>query len=493
MTVPLIVSLLAVIVFGLGLWKSGVVSVAQATASTALSGISAMTDRDIDDDAKEVAVRRAALALLGAAMSIFIRFAIILALTAIPILLADFLSVTSVDTVMSLMMRLDYILIVSFVAIAIGEGLRRRAKRKAKKKGSVPNASVDDYSEVDRFLHNIAFSGPKLQRGVSCLENLIMGKPRVDHGPPIFITSLARGGTTAMLNGLTLLPGIATHTYRDMPFLTAPLLWDRLAGGSKRSVERRDRAHNDGLTIDLDSAEAFEEVIWKMFWPEKYGSDGIALWTEADHDVDADRFLYQHMLKIIRARFGQSPTLPVRYCSKNNTNIGRLAYLPAAFPGCEIVIPLRQPARHAASLHRQNQNFKGLQAKDDFLRKYMSDIGHFEFGQIYAPLKFSGSDASRYDPESPNHWLNYWIAAFRTVEERLSADQRLILVTQDSLRENAQETMAKLAERLKIPLSGQNFGAMFRSEPDLGDDDDFCPNLLCDAQAIYAQLSSQAL
>lgn len=494
MILPLFVSLLAVLAFGLGLWRSGVVSVARSAVSTALSGISAMTDSALDDDAKEAAVRQAAFALFGAAVSISVRFAIILSVTFVPIALAHLLGITSVDAVLSIMMRLDYIIIVSVIAIAIGEGLRRRGKKNAvAKTQSAPDASVNSYSDVDKFLHGIAFSSPKMQRRASRIEDWAIGKPRVEQSPPIFVTSLARGGTTALLNALTLMPGIATHTYRDMPFLTAPVLWNRLAGGAARSVTRRDRAHGDGLTIDLESPEAFEEVIWKMHWPKKYGTDGIALWTEADRDNVADRFLSDHMAKIIRARFGQSPTPPVRYCSKNNANIGRLAYLPGAFPGCEIIIALRHPARHAASLHRQHLNFLSLQEKDEFVQKYMSDIGHFEFGQIYAPLKFPGFDASRYDPESPNHWLEYWVSAFLTVEERLASGQRLILVKQDSLRENPQATMVKLAARLKTSSNDQNFETTFRSTADTGNDDCFCPDLLNRAKDIYEKLSAKAL
>src|SRR5690606_23299899 len=117
----------------------------------------------------------------------------------------------------------------------------------------------------------------------------------------IFVTSIARAGTTALLNALADVPGVATHTYRDMPFVTAPTLWNRLAGGRMRRVERRERAHGDGLEIDLDSPEAFEEVVWRLFWPEKYGAT-IALWDGADRKEDADRFLARHMGKVIRAR-----------------------------------------------------------------------------------------------------------------------------------------------------------------------------------------------
>lgn len=492
MILPFFVSLLAVATFGLGLWRSGVVTVGRKAISTAFSGIATITDSALDDDEKETAVRRAAFSLLSAALSIAVRFTIILALTAVPILLADFVGISSVEAVISLMMRLDYILIVSVFAIALAEVLRRRAARKADTRKS-DEASVNSYSDVEQFLHGIAFSSPANQRRVSRLEDLVMGKPRVDPAPPIFVTSLARGGTTALLNALTQIPGIATHTYRDMPFLTAPVLWNRLAGGAKRSVAARDRAHADGLKIDLDSPEAFEEAIWKMHWPKKYGVDGIALWTEADRDVDADKFLSSHMAKIIRARFGQNPPQPVRYCSKNNANIGRLAYLADAFPGSKIVIPLRQPARHAESLHRQHQNFLALQKSDDFVRNYMSDIGHFEFGQIYNPLRFSGFEPSRYDPQSPDHWLDYWISAFESIEDRLAAGQDLILVKQDSMRAHPQDTMVKLADKLDLSVTNQNFEKTFRSSPDTGNDEVFCPILLKKSQNLYARLSTHAL
>ncbi|MFM8584267.1 MAG: hypothetical protein ACKOFW_22650, partial [Planctomycetaceae bacterium] len=35
---------------------------------------------------------------------------------------------------------------------------------------------------------------------------------------PIFLTGLARSGTTILLEELSRLPGVATHRYRDFPF-----------------------------------------------------------------------------------------------------------------------------------------------------------------------------------------------------------------------------------------------------------------------------------
>lgn len=498
MTAALVVSLLAVLVFGVGLWKGGVLNVAQASVGSAMSGVAAMTDNTLDDDSKELAVRRAAFALLRAAASIFFRFAVVLGAAAVPILLAEYLGIATAGSVISLMMRWDYVLVVSIMAIAIAEAARRFSKRSLRASATpatdVPaTASVNSYSDMEQFLHGVAFSSPATQRKISRLEDFVIGRPRVEPAPPIFITSLARGGTTALLNALTSCPGIASHTYRDMPFLTAPVLWNRLAGGSKRKVTRRDRAHGDGLSIDLDTPEAFEEALWKMLWPEKYSRDGIALWTEADHDPDADRFISDQMAKIIRARFGQAPTQKVRYCSKNNANIGRLAYLQSAFPGCKTVVVLRQPSRHAASLHRQHLNFLALQESDRFIRKYMGDIGHLEFGQLFAPLAFPSFDPSKFDPEDPNHWLDYWISAFGVVWERVCSETSPILVTQDSLRSCPQETMEELACRLDIPLSTQNFERYFHSARDRGDDSIFCPVLLEKANDLYGKLAKHSL
>ena len=64
--------------------------------------------------------------------------------------------------------------------------------------------------------------------------------------------------------------------------MNAPVLWHRLSGGSRRQVERHQRAHGDGLEIDLDTPEAFEEVVWKMGWPDKYRDGGITPWTADD-------------------------------------------------------------------------------------------------------------------------------------------------------------------------------------------------------------------
>ena len=56
----------------------------------------------------------------------------------------------------------------------------------------------------------------------------------------------------------------ASLTYQDMPFILSPNIWSKL---NKNSIviDKQERAHNDGIKIDTNSPEAFEEIFWKTF------------------------------------------------------------------------------------------------------------------------------------------------------------------------------------------------------------------------------------
>lgn len=483
------VSLLGIAGFGLALWWCRIVAATNNALELTMAGLMSMLDSELDDAAKEVAVRRAGLDLIVASFGILWRFAVALAAAAAPVLVADGLGLVSRDSVFELMLRLDYIIVVSVIAVVFAWVFRRLRPSPAE---SIPTSNR--YSMADRFFHAVAFSSPRVLKAASRIEDRVLATPAGEpSAPPIFVTSLARGGTTALLNALSDVPGVATHTYRDMPFLTAPILWNRLAGGRMRRVDRHERAHGDGLEIDLDSPEAFEEVIWKMFWPEKFRGSSIALWRVEDRQDDAEQFLRRHMDKVIRARRvqGRDDTAgTARYCSKDNTNIARIPYLLEVFPDCRIVVPVRRPESHAASLLRQHRNFLARQAEDDFIRRYMRDIGHFEFGLIHKPIRFHGFDAQGHDPETADYWLNYWVHAFREILEHRD---NCIFVSQDDLRSSPQGTMTKLCDALELPPGPLAFGSYFRSSPDESRTDLYDRRLYDEAAALYRELEATAL
>lgn len=278
-------------------------------------------------------------------------------------------------------------------------------------------STTQQYSWLDRLLHRVAFAQIEVQQGLSTLEDRMFAGRIPATGPdrPVFVTSLPRAGTTLLLETLAGLGQFASHTYRDMPFVLCPMLWNRMSAGFRKTQDLRERAHGDGIAVGYDSPEAFEEVAWMAFWADKYLPDRIMPWTVADRDPEFEAFLRAHMRKIValRAEGGATP----RYLSKNNANMARLDLLPELFPDCRIVVPVRNPWSHVRSLRRQHARFLELHAADAFGRSYMTWLGHFEFGAALRPIDFGGwiERAGPLDPLGDGFWIAYWTNAYEAV------------------------------------------------------------------------------
>lgn len=316
-----------------------------------------------------------------------------------------------------------------------------------------------NYSAIDRFVHNLAMGQFELQKALSRLEDRRFERahPDVTGNDPVFITSLPRAGTTLLLEILAGTPGFVSHCYRDMPFLLCPLTWDRLSRGFRKPAEARERAHGDGMDVSYDSVEAFEEILWRAFWPEHFEAQRIRPWEVEDHDEEgafAD-FLRQHMRKIValgRARSGSSAAR--RYVSKNNANIARLAWLRRQFPDARFVIPYREPAGHIASLARQHANFLKAHEEDSFALRYMETLGHLEFGKALRPIDFGGwlARAEGLERGGPDFWAEYWIAAFTAVLREAGPDA--LILSYDRLCAAPAEGLGVLESKLGAEAEG---------------------------------------
>lgn len=354
---------------------------------------------------------------------------------------------------------------------------------------------LNDYSTLDRLLHRLAFSHASVQLAAADCEAAVMGAAfrRLPAARPIFVTSLPRAGTTVILSALSRLPQLGTHRYRDMPFVMAPLLWSRLSRRMQKDSALRERAHGDGIRINADSPEAFEEVIWRAFWPGKYRSDGIELWTGRDANDGADAFLRDHFRKIVALRCGEHAAQG-RYLSKNNGNVARVEYLARAMPDAAILVPLRRPLDHAASLLLQHRNFLDLHRRDAFAARYMADIGHFEFGALHRPILFPGFAEARRGlaPDGIDYWLAYWIAAFRYL---LSQRAHLSFLSYDELCAGGAPAIAGLCRRLGVDAQGREseLAREFRA-PTSHDSvaESAAPGLREEATALHASLAALA-
>ena len=322
------------------------------------------------------------------------------------------------------------------------------------------------YSRVDRWIHRLAFHNALLREMLADGEQKL--KPKwADYraARPIFITSLPRAGTTIILEAMHRLPGLASHTYRDMPFVVTPVLWDKLSSKFRRKSALKERAHGDGLEVDEDSPEAFEEVLWCEHFRQKYAGDRISLWSASDADAEFRDFFTEHMKKIVSLRQASFPA-DGRYLSKNNGNIARLDLLPILFPDACILVPVRDPFEHAISMHVQHCNFKDQHGDDPFSQEYMSDIGHFEFGALHKPFDFPnlGELIEGLAPDSVDYWLAYWIAAF----EHVATLDGVGFVRYEELCTAGVKGLQRVCKSLGVAADSeelQDAAAVFRSPP----------------------------
>lgn len=348
------------------------------------------------------------------------------------------------------------------------------------------------YSRIDRALHRLVFDVPGLQETVADLERNAFGH-KFRHIPiirPVVITSLPRAGTTMLLQALAEHPAVATHTYRDMPFVLAPLLWSRLARPFQRSAAAMERAHGDGVMISYDTPEAFEEVVWLSTCPEKFGPDAIGLWTQSDVTDDLRQALESHLRRILALR---GPAAGGgRYVAKNNANIARLRALPRIFPDVEIVVPIREPLAHARSLHRQHLNFRERHTVDPFVERYMRDIGHFEFGALHRPLAFPDPNGLMVgkSPLDLNYWLAYWLVAFEHIRTQVHNIRPLSF---ESLCAAPRDVLGRVFDRLGLDADpALDRAASFIADHRRAADDvrpDVDATLAARAEALYAELS----
>lgn len=255
------VALISISLFLVAFAVVRVVPVAVAAIATAKRALGVMRDASLDDEAREKATQRASLQLFGAFACILLGSLLAVAVAFAPIYLADGLGLAKTEHVLAFLARWEVIVGTSVVICVF-----------LLAKGHVADVAVNDYSMIDRFVHRVAFASPVVQFAAADIEKAALRSffAEASADQPIFITSLPRAGTTVMLEALSRLPILATHVYRDMPFIMAPLLWSRLSGTFRRRSELRGRAHGDGVQIGYDSPEAFEEVIWRAFWPDKY-------------------------------------------------------------------------------------------------------------------------------------------------------------------------------------------------------------------------------
>lgn len=356
--------------------------------------------------------------------------------------------------------------------------------------------AASEYSKLDRLIHGLAFSTSAAQIALADMEDrsYVIKLKDVHPENAVFVTSLPRAGTTLLLETLEASTEFCSHTYRDMPFLLIPLFWSKMATRFHKESAPQERAHGDGMLVSVDSPEAFEEIIWSAFWKQQYAKETVTPWDPRLKHEEFEHFLRQHIKKIIFLRHAK-PTQG-RYLSKNNMNIARLSYIAKTLPNASIVVPFRTPLQHAASLLKQHLNFLAIHKEDPFSRKYMRDLGHYDFGENLKPINFNGwrEKYPNLNPTQLEFWLRYWVEAYSHIQANLKPS--ITLFSYDRFCVNPLPSLTALADKIGVL---DRSGIMAKAERAVApkehpvDVSNITPALLEQADSLFNELVASSL
>jgi hypothetical protein len=345
------------------------------------------------------------------------------------------------------------------------------------------HSSKNSYGFFSRLLHKLALDYPFIAETTFDIEQAAArtttSSPVIK---PVFIAGLARSGTTALLTRIYETGVFRSLTYRDMPFVLMTSVWKNLSGTKPVEQEKKERAHGDGILVNAESPEAFEEVFWRTFCHKSY----------IHHDYLSPHKVNSEMVK--KFRFFVSSVVNsagdpqrIRYLSKNNNNLLRLAALKKAFSDAVIIVPFRDPVQQSISLMNQHQKFCQRHDEDEFSLKYMNWLAHHEFGMGHKPFRFdvaSGSPAT-YQPDEINYWLTIWNDSYQFILKTASNDSYFLCFEQ--LCEQTTEEVAQLYAFADIPHDNNIESTAFRLPPEKAAEN-IDPNLVSKCDQTYQEM-----
>ena len=314
--------------------------------------------------------------------------------------------------------------------------------------------------EVDPWTHwigGLVDRWPRLFKRLGDLETRMLADAiqGVVVDRPIYVAGLARSGSTILLELLEAHPDVVTHRYRDFPLLQTPWLWNRfLDRAARKTAPPAERSHRDGIVVDSDSPEAFEEMLWMAFFPGLHDPSRSAVLDGHTRHAEFEGFYRDHIRKLLVLRGGS------RYVAKGNYNVTRLDYLASLFPDARFVVPIRDPVWHVASLMKQHRVFCEGQRAHRRASSHLQRAGHFEFGVDRRPIHVGDGAAAQEvarlwrDGRDVEGWALQWSQVYGHVADRLATHdglrQSTLVVRYDDLCRHPRETIGALFEHCRL-------------------------------------------
>jgi hypothetical protein len=272
---------------------------------------------------------------------------------------------------------------------------------------------------------------------------------------PVYITGLARAGTTVVLDMLTQHPALAAHRYLHMVLPYLPHWFREFAEMTPIMTSPVERLHKDRLLVTRDSPEAVEEQFWQSHFTDVLNESVSSILDSTTSDRRFEQFYRENIKKLM---YNQNAT---RYVAKNNYNVTRLEYILKLFPGAKFIIMARNPFDHIASLAKQDVVLGRLETDDPKLLDWTKIIGHREFGSGKVCINVGDSELiqqiRRLWSKRETYvegWARYWTSIYSYVLDKLSSNHEVanasLLVRYEDLCGSPAKTIDAITKHLGL-------------------------------------------
>jgi len=250
--------------------------------------------------------------------------------------------------------------------------------------GGKPARGKDSAFHVPSLVHAIGglvHQFPDFWLGLGRIESSVLAAElaRIPIQVPVYVSGLARSGSTLLHEIVSSHPSVATHRIKDYPMTFIPYWWRRATAKVKPQAPR-ERPHRDKMMITTESPDAIEEMLWMAFFPKCHDPTVSNVIGGQKRHAAFESFYQAHIRKLLLAEGA------TRYAAKANYHVARLAYLVRLFPDARFLIPVRAPVGHIASLMRQHEWFSRGHRQNRRSLAFMQRSGHFEFGLDRRPM-----------------------------------------------------------------------------------------------------------
>ncbi len=324
------------------------------------------------------------------------------------------------------------------------------------------NVSSNKASHVPAGLHRasrLVASTTGLWKALGNLETRILGSGlnSLEIEKPVFVSGVARSGSTILTEIISRHPETGCHHYSDFPLTWTPYWWnslrERLPLPEPQPVER---AHRDRLMITPDSPEAIEEVLWMHFFPGAHQPHHSHVLAADNDHPQFEKYYREHIRKLLAVRKRQ------RYLAKNNYHVTRLEYLLSLFPDARFVIPVREPVQQVASLIKQHRLFSEQDAADSRVSRQLRLAGHFEFGPGRCPILIEDRRVPHYQEKSGDvaWYAQQWADVYGFLHARMQANPALknacLTIRYEDLCSEPQQALQGVFQHLDLDVTASD-------------------------------------